>query len=162
MRFFRAVLTLCVCALLCGCKSTTASATTGSTIQLQWHLASEKKLPGYVDMTELEIVKGGGKLWVAPEPILRLQDISNAARSSSGDNFLYLTVKVSSRSGLQSDTGSHLRDLLAVMFKGKIVYVAILQSPLSRQVIVRIGENGISETQVNEIIQAIRDGGGEK
>ena len=113
-------------------------------------------------MTELEIVKGGGKLWVAPNPILRLSDISNAARSNSGDKFLYLTVKVSSRSGLQSDTGSHLHDLLAVMFKGKIVYVAILQSPLSRQVIVRIGDDGISDAQANEILQAVRDGGGGK
>ena len=113
-------------------------------------------------MSNLEVVKGGGKLWVAPEPIIRLSDISNAARSTSGDKFLYLTVKVSSRSGLQSDTGSHLRDLLALMFKGKIVYVAILVAPLSQQMIVRVGADGISEAQADEIIQAIRDGGGGK
>ena len=121
MKFFPAVLALCVVALSCGCKSTAVAESTASKLQLQWHLASEKPLPGFVDMSNLEVVKGGGKLWVAPEPILRLSDISNAARSNSGDKFLYLTVKVSSRSGLQSDTGSHLRDLLALMFKGKIV-----------------------------------------
>jgi hypothetical protein len=162
VKFFPTVLALCLVALSCGCKSTAVAESTAPKLQLQWHLASEKHLPGFVDMTELEIVKGGGKLWVAPNPILRLSDISNAARSNSGDKFLYLTVKVSSRSGLQSDTGSHLHDLLAVMFKGKIVYVAILQSPLSRQVIVRIGDDGISDAQVNEILQAVRDGGGEK
>jgi len=113
-------------------------------------------------MSNLEVVKGGGKLWVAPDPIIRLSDISNAARSNSGDNFLYLTVKVSSRSGLQSDTGSHLRDLLVLMFKGKIVYVAILVAPLSQQMIVRVGPDGISDAQADEIIQAVRDGGGGK
>ena len=162
MRLKALVAGLMTIVIVCGCKSTAALEPTNSTFQLQWHLASEKHLPGFVDMTELEIVKGGGKLWVAPNPILRLSDISNAARSNSGDKFLYLTVKVSSRSGLQSDTGSHLHDLLAVMFKGKIVYVAILQSPLSRQVIVRIGDDGISDAQVDEILQAVRDGGGEK
>ena len=162
MKFFPAVLALCVVALSCGCKSTAVAESTAPKLQLQWHLASEKPLPGFVDMSNLEVVKGGGKLWVAPEPILRLSDISNAARSNSGDKFLYLTVKVSSRSGLQSDTGSHLRDLLALMFKGKIVYVAILVAPLSQQMIVRVGAYGISEAQADEIIQAIRDSGGGK
>lgn len=148
--------------IVCGCKSTAALETPNSTLQLQWHLASEKHLPGFVDMTELEIVKGGGKLWVAPNPILRLSDISNAHRSNSDDKYLRLTVKVSSRSGLQSDTGSHLRDLLVLMFKGKIVYFNILLSPLSQQMIVRVGPDGISEAQEDEIIQAVRDGGGGK
>jgi hypothetical protein len=122
-------------------------------------LASEKHLPGFVEMSNLEVVKGGGKLWVAPDPILRLSDITNAARSNSGDKFLYLTVKVSSRSGLQSDTGSHLRDLLALMLKGQIVYVAILVAPLSQQMIVRIGADGISEAQADEILDAVRANG---
>ncbi len=122
-------------------------------------MASEKHLPGFVEMSNLEVVKGGGKLWVAPDPILRLSDITNAARSNSGDKFLYLTVKVSSRSGLQSDTGSHLRDLLALMLKGQIVYVAILVAPLSQQMIVRIGADGISEAQADEILDAVRANG---
>ena len=122
-------------------------------------MASEKHLPGFVEMSNLEVVKGGGKLWVAPDPILRLSDITNAARSNSGDKFLYLTVKVSSRSGLQSDTGSHLRDLLALMLKGQIVYVAILVAPLSQQMIVRIGADGISEAQADEILDTVRANG---
>ena len=162
MRLPPLVVGLMTMVIVCGCKSTAALEPTNSTLQLQWHLASEKKLPGFVDMSNLEVVKGGGKLWVAPDPIIRLSDISNAARSNSGDNFLYLTVKVSSRSGLQSDTGSHLRDLLVLMFKGKIVYVAILVAPLSQQMIVRVGPDGISEAQADEIIQAVRDGGGGK
>ncbi len=138
------------------------SQSTNTKLQLQWHLASEKRLPGFIDMSTLEVVQGGGTLWVSPEPILRLSDISNAARANSGENFLYLTVKVSSRSGLQSDTGAHLRDLLAFMLNGKIVYVAILVAPLSQQMIVRIGPDGISEEQAEDIMQAVRDGGGSK
>ena len=159
MKFFPTVLTLCLTTLFCGCKSTEVSESTTPKLQLQWHLASEKQLPGFVDMSNLEVVKGGGKLWVAPEPILRLSDITNAARSNTGDKFLYLTVKVSSRSGLQSDTGSHLRDLLALIFKGKIVYVAILVAPLSQQMIVRIGTDGISDAQADEILEAVRANG---
>jgi len=145
--------------VLCGCKSPSQSEPVRSPFQLEWHLASEKHLPGFVEMSNLEVVKGGGKLWVAPDPILRLSDITNAARSNSGDKFLYLTVKVSSRSGLQSDTGSHLRDLLALMLKGQIVYVAILVAPLSQQMIVRIGADGISEAQADEILDAVRANG---
>jgi len=51
---------------------------------------------------------------------------------------------------------------LALMLQGKIVYVAILAAPLSQQMIVRIGEDGISDAQVADIIQAVRDGGGAK
>lgn len=145
--------------VLCGCKSPSQSDPVRPPFQLEWHLASEKHLPGFVEMSNLEVVKGGGKLWVAPDPILRLSDITNAARSNSGDKFLYLTVKVSSRSGLQSDTGSHLRDLLALMLKGQIVYVAILVAPLSQQMIVRIGADGISEAQADEILDAVRANG---
>jgi hypothetical protein len=159
VKFFPTVLALCLTTLFCGCKSTEVSESTTPKLQLQWHLASEKQLPGFVDMSNLEVVKGGGKLWVAPEPILRLSDITNAARSTTGDTFLYLTVKVSSRSGLQSDTGSHLRDLLALMFKGKIVYVAILVAPLSQQMIVRIGADGISDAQADEILDTVRANG---
>jgi hypothetical protein len=159
VKFFPTVLALCLTTLFCGCKSTEVSESTTPKLQLQWHLASEKQLPGFVDMSNLEVVKGGGKLWVAPEPILRLSDITNAARSNTGDTFLYLTVKVSSRSGLQSDTGSHLRDLLALMFKGKIVYVAILVAPLSQQMIVRIGTDGISDAQADEILDTVRANG---
>jgi hypothetical protein len=159
VKFFPTVLALCLTTLFYGCKSTEVSESTTPKLQLQWHLASEKQLPGFVDMSNLEVVKGGGKLWVAPEPILRLSDITNAARSNTGDKFLYLTVKVSSRSGLQSDTGSHLRDLLVLMFKGKIVYVAILVAPLSQQMIVRIGADGISEAQADEILDAVRANG---
>jgi hypothetical protein len=159
VKFFPTVLALCLTTLFYGCKSTEVSESTTPKLQLQWHLASEKQLPGFVDMSNLEVVKGGGKLWVAPEPILRLSDITNAARSNTGDTFLYLTVKVSSRSGLQSDTGSHLRDLLVLMFKGKIVYVAILVAPLSQQMIVRIGTDGISEAQADEILDTVRANG---
>ena len=159
MKFFPGVLALCVVALSCGCKSTAVAESTAPKLQLQWHLASEKHLPGFVNMSQLEVRKNSGTLWVAPEPILRLSDISNAARSNSGDSFLYLTVKVSSRSGLQSATAVHLRDLLALMLQGKIVYVAILAAPLSQQMIVRIGEDGISDAQAADIIQAVRDGG---
>ena len=162
MRLQPLVAGLMTMVIVCGCKSTAALEPTNSPLQLQWHLASEKHLPGFVNMSQLEVRKNSGTLWVAPEPILRLSDISNAARSNSGDAFLYLTVKVSARSGLQSDTAAHLRDLLALMLQGKIVYVAILAAPLSQQMIVRIGEDGISDAQAADIIQAVRDSGGAK
>ena len=92
--------------------------------------------------------------------MLRLSDISNAARSTSGDDFLYLNVKMASRVGLQSDTGSHVKELLALLIKGKVVYVATLQSSLSRQMPVRIGVGGITEAEADEILAAVRANGG--
>ncbi|MEI6024765.1 MAG: hypothetical protein WCP80_09280, partial [Phycisphaerales bacterium] len=101
--------------VLCGCKSPSQSEPVRSPFQLEWHLASAKPMKDFVEMSDRDSDKGDKKIWVDPRPMLRLSDISNAARSTSGDDFLYLNVKMASRVGLQSDTGSHVKELLALL-----------------------------------------------
>ena len=160
MRMSPIVAGLLAIVVLCGCKSPSQSEPVRSPFQLEWHLASAKPMKDFVEMSDRDSDKGDKKIWVDPRPMLRLSDISNAARSTSGDDFLYLNVKMASRVGLQSDTGSHVKELLALLIKGKVVYVATLQSSLSRQMPVRIGVGGITEAEADEILAAVRANGG--
>ena len=149
--------------LLAGaCKSTPQSQANQTPFQLEWHFASDKPKNDFVEMSDRDVNNPDKKIWVDPRPMLRLSDISNAARSTSGDDFLYLNVKIASRVGLQSDTGSNVKELLALLIKGKVVYVATLQSSLSRQMPVRIGAGGITEAEAEEILSAVRAAGGAK
>lgn len=157
------LLALAAAALLCGCKSTEPVDPSKPPFQLEWHLASTKPKKDYVPMTYRDEPRTeANTVWMNPNPVLRFSEISNAGRSKSGDTWLYFDVKISSRINLQAETGSHVKELLVLLYKGKIVCDATLESSLSRQVPVRIGTGGLTEAEATEILDELRKSGGGK
>jgi hypothetical protein len=162
MRRLAAILGVAIAATIAGCKSSPSGASgNGAPLQLEWHLAAAKPRKGYTEMTYRDEPRTAeNTVWVDPRPILRLSDIANAAKSKTGDPWLYLDIKVAARVGFQAETGSHVKDLLVLLMNGQIVCDATLESSLSRQVPVRIGTGGITDAEADAIMDAVRRSGG--
>jgi len=102
--------------------------------------------------------RDGETLWIAPEPVLTLEDFSTSLiRRQASDDFLLLNVKAGSRIRLDAATMPHLDRPVVVMIDGTIVYVPTLKTSISRQVPVRIGPRGITRDEALRITDAIAD-----
>ncbi|MGA1267102.1 MAG: hypothetical protein ACO32J_07990 [Phycisphaerales bacterium] len=117
-------------------------------------LASSQEREGWTEMP----VRGGGSLLVAAQPLLTPAAVDNAARSARGDS-LILNVRSSNRGVLQAATSDHMYKPVVFLMDGQAVYMAVLGMPLSRQVAIRIGPDGLTSDEADACIEAVRRAG---
>jgi len=159
-----------------GCQSPSASPTAAQPAAkaepvppvFEFRIASNRMQEGWTEMS----VPGEKKasLMVAPRPVLRLEDIDNAALSKGETPALVLSVRSSAREVLLASTQRHVYDerrnpddWFVMLMDGQVAYAARLGMPLNRQVFIRIGKEAITEAQADRCIEAVRaTGGGRK
>jgi len=114
-------------------------------------LADSKVREGWVEMP----VRGGGSLIVASDAILSPSQIENAAIGRNGDA-LILNVRAGDRQTLQAVTEGHMYKPVVFLLDGQAVYMAVLGMPLNRQLSIRIGPDGITETEAKRCLEVVR------
>jgi preprotein translocase subunit SecD len=117
-------------------------------------LAENQLRTGWTEMP----VRGGGTLIVAPQPVLTPAQVNNAALSRDGGEWLIFNVREGSRGTLQAMTGEHTKKWVVFMLDGQAVYAAVLGMPLSRQVAIRIGPDGITDAEAKRCLEIVRAG----
>ena len=125
----------------------------------EFRMASSKPRAGWTEMP----VRGGGTVLVAPKPVLRLEDIDNAALSKGDSPAVVFSVRPSARDVLTAETQAHIYnertnpdDWFAMLVDGHVTYIARLGLPLNRQVSVRIGKDALSKAEADHCIDAVR------
>ena len=129
-----------------------ASATAPGVPSFELRLAENQLRKGWSEMP----VRGGGTLIVAPQPVLTPVQVSNAAISREGGEWLILNVREGYRGPLQAVTEQHTKKWVVFMLDGKPVYAAVLGMPLSRQVAIRIGAGGLSEDEAKQCLEVVK------
>ena len=129
----------------------------------EFRMASSKARPGWTEMQ----VRGGGTVVVSPKPVLRLEDIDNAALSKGDSPAVLFSVRPAARDVLTAETQAHIYndrtnpdDWFAMLVDGHVAYIARLGLPLNRQVSVRIGRDALSKDEAERCIEAVRRQGG--
>ena len=157
----RRVLLAVAFAALAGCGSSqrgpsgsSATAVPG-TPAFELRLAENQVRKGWSEMP----VRGGGTLIVSPQAVLTPPQVNNAAISREGGEWLILNVREGSRGTLQAATSEHTRKWVVFMLDGQAVYAAVLGMPLSRQVAIRIGADGLTEDEAKRCLEIIRSAG---
>lgn len=152
------LLSLVWCAVLCGCQTGQRSSSESvpeGTPAFELRLASAQAMAGWKEMP----VRGGGTLLVCPQPLLTPSQISKAAFGKNDGDSLILNVREGSRGTLQAISGEHMKKPIVFLIDGQAVYMAVLGMPLSRQVSIRVGPDGITEAEAKYCLQAVKDAG---
>ena len=163
----RRVLLLTALAALAGCKAAEPApdgpAAVPGAPPFEFRIASSKARSGWVEMP----VRGGGSVVVAPRPVLRLEDIDNAAMSKGDSPAVVFSVRPAAREVLTAETQAHIYnertnpdDWFVMMVDGNIAYIARLGLPLNRQVSVRIGREALTKAEAERCIDVVRRQGG--